>query len=443
MTDKLEFLGRWFLPSNPEDKVSGRLVFLPNEGITLELIGCFKEQDNILLSCHGVESWIQVIQGEGYEGYSFGDKYKKVTLLNCWVFAVNACASAFFPITKYSCRYMVVGTLLSSVGDLRFNSIQIGFTELNCWLPPRMIEPSVQSCEGEPANGTLSVSANTLITPVKVDGNIRVSLVSENDCVDGTIRSPRTLCEIAYIKEKGALSYLFDKAELFKQFLSLSTFSVITYSDISLYDHDNDEPPLDGQIRLYYAESVISTQRKRKIGEFLFSYIQIESLFSEIIKNWYVQANQKNFTPIRWRLIQIIERRFVFDNVDFLTVVQALEGCHREYIGKGRGKNKPLEQRIQELISEFSEVEYIDKFKTSNRQRFKFDAHTIATLRNDSSHCNREEITQISEKGEFCLLFREVRVLLICCILYIIGFQKDTINEILNKCKNDAVNFLG
>ena len=39
--EKLENKGYWWLPNNPNETVAGVLTYIPNEKITLELIGTF------------------------------------------------------------------------------------------------------------------------------------------------------------------------------------------------------------------------------------------------------------------------------------------------------------------------------------------------------------------------------------------------------------------
>ena len=43
LEESFEYDGLWWLPSDPENEVSGRLSYAPNEGITLKLIGAFAD----------------------------------------------------------------------------------------------------------------------------------------------------------------------------------------------------------------------------------------------------------------------------------------------------------------------------------------------------------------------------------------------------------------
>lgn len=41
MLDDFELKGLWWLPQNPDEKLSGNLVFKGDESITLEVVGSF------------------------------------------------------------------------------------------------------------------------------------------------------------------------------------------------------------------------------------------------------------------------------------------------------------------------------------------------------------------------------------------------------------------
>jgi len=49
MTEKFEYKGYWYLPSDPENAIAGILTYIPNESIILELIGTFENQQSELL----------------------------------------------------------------------------------------------------------------------------------------------------------------------------------------------------------------------------------------------------------------------------------------------------------------------------------------------------------------------------------------------------------
>ncbi len=43
MIEEFEYKGKWWLPDKPEKQISGTLRFNPTDGAVLELIGSFKD----------------------------------------------------------------------------------------------------------------------------------------------------------------------------------------------------------------------------------------------------------------------------------------------------------------------------------------------------------------------------------------------------------------
>ena len=46
MNDKVEYKGYWWIPNNPNRAIAGVITYLPQESITLELIGSFEEDES-------------------------------------------------------------------------------------------------------------------------------------------------------------------------------------------------------------------------------------------------------------------------------------------------------------------------------------------------------------------------------------------------------------
>ena len=76
MINGFEYKGYWYLPSDPEHKVAGILSYVPNESITLELIGSFEKSKTGIISSFEKErvDFILGITSDAHE----------VSLINCF-----------------------------------------------------------------------------------------------------------------------------------------------------------------------------------------------------------------------------------------------------------------------------------------------------------------------------------------------------------------------
>jgi hypothetical protein len=427
MKEKIEHIGWWFLPSNPDKKTTGKVTFAPNEKIQLELIGCFYSEEE-LISRLSESSNTAIIHGITSDA-------QEITLINSSS-SVSWNQSAPSPVTIYNCDYMIQGALLTDINEKCFSRIEIDIAELNTWLPFNVLEHSIQSDE---AGAVKEIKASLLPekafkTSTDIDNDTKLTLTkggrySATEQFNTITFSQTTSCKIENIKDKSAFYTLYTKAELFREFLSLATVSPATYTSITLYDNDHYEDTQGDQkhcvpINLYYIEHELS--KKVKDINFLFKYTDIKDDFPSIIKEWYQKASE--IAPIRRHLIKSIHPKQIFDSLDFLIIAQALDGYHKRFI-QTKGK---LEQRINEVITSFPDIDRI--------QKTNFDTQSIADSRNYYSHFYTKGSSQkILEGVDLYLLTKDLRLLLICCVLRVIGFENKKINEILNKCNNTSI----
>lgn len=111
----------------------------------------------------------------------------------------------------------------------------------------------------------------------------------------------------------------------------------------------------------------------------------------------------------------------IFSSIDFLIVVQALEGFFTRF-----RKEDSLSNMLRNIISEFS---CIDKIKNAD-----IAINEVVNSRHYYSHfMERSKKKHILDGQELYDLTHKLRKLLICCVLHFIGFNYPQINEILNK----------
>ena len=102
MDKPFEYKGKWYLPTqNRKDAIAGVLKFQPNKGLTLELIGSFKDQDEY-----------EIIWGIIESG-------KAVTLYNSFVTKRENMFSEL-EIATYTCNVVLIGGWFEDKNDLKF-----------------------------------------------------------------------------------------------------------------------------------------------------------------------------------------------------------------------------------------------------------------------------------------------------------------------------------
>ena len=127
MRKKIEYVGEWFLPANRDCRVYGTLTYLPLEGIKLRLYGGF--EDSVMTPLDKDQSIILGVTSDS----------KQITLSDCQVIQRGSATLVVGeeigkPNITYSPGYLLIGTHIENIEDVRFNKISADIFNLGEWL---------------------------------------------------------------------------------------------------------------------------------------------------------------------------------------------------------------------------------------------------------------------------------------------------------------------
>lgn len=438
MTEKFEYKGYWFLPGKEDSNVAGILTFSPEEKIVLELIGSFEKEERAINVFLDKES-VTVIHGITSDA-------KKVTLFNCIKYGSFNFSSSF-PITKYNCQYIILGKHMLDFSENLFDSITIDCPDLQSWLFPGIIKQEVEfKNKNEVRSTTYTISTDNKVNKkceALIDDNSKLTIrggfsINEDELHTKFTLKQYTYFEIETISEKNNIWDLLHKSNLFIQFISLAALSPCYITKVTLYDYDNYQEYSDGKkfyhpINLYYVDRKNSINNTNKQKDYLFRYNQISNKFPLIIKAWF--NSSVDIAPIRGHLIESIREKSYFSSLDFLIVVQALEGFHRRFVDQpksSKSKKVFLKNRLTALMALFEDVDII--IKTD------IDVEEVVQTRDYYSHFfNRCEKPKLKDGIDLYNLAKKLRLLLICCTLHLIGFDNPLINQLINNSYNNKL----
>lgn len=191
-------------------------------------------------------------------------------------------------------------------------------------------------------------------------------------------------------------------------------------------------------IEIIYIQRFANDSSKLKMHNFLFDYNSIALQYTQVIRKWYADRNE--IAPIRTHLIDSIKNKHSFSSIDFLIVIQAIEGFwwrfrddnYRKQTQIPVKKETDLKTIINELINEFDSI---NKIKTLN-----LDIKSVVDSRHYYSHfMNKTNKPHTLDGLELYDLTLKLRKVLICCILNFIGFDYMQINQILNHSNNSLL----
>lgn len=435
----ITFKGYWWLPGRPDDKVAGVLTYTRGKGAVLELVGCFTYGDgNPLMNMfdHKGEPLI----------YGIESGAKEISLVGCSK-GTSYNFSSPFPLTRYSADLVVYDKHIAGLDEVCDYTAYIRYEELPHWCFPGVIKTEY-SFENDDVSSVLirmdrmAEGADVIAGSTLSDGTV-VSLKRDGKYSMGESR-------LLPIMQQDTVLSIYNPAGLsirqilglnrkFEQFLSFATLRNVNTESIFLNDPDVSQD-LDGgrkymfPIYLYDRRRIADNPGTIKSGNFLFEFDDIETDFPQIVRRW-MDADD-DLEPILQHLVDSLTFKQTFGSVDFLVVVQAVEGFwwrfrdedYKQKLLTSSRKQTTLRTILCELMEEFSDVPAIRKVKD------ELDIPSIVDSRHYYSHfMRRSSKPNVKDGVELYRLTDSLKKLLICCVGSVIGLGRTSLNLILTR----------
>lgn len=437
MTELRIIKGYWWISNSPDEKVAGVLTYTPGDSLMLEIIGQFKP------NVSAVEEFINSENEDVIYGLS--SDAKKITLINCHRSGGSLNFSCPFPVQKYNCRHLLVGVHIESLEAPHFFKAQISMPYLSLWASPNAIENTTIFKENnvEKFNLAFNTKENNIsfldieTYRLSIDGVVNY----KGDYYEPQIRQ-KTIATITKTTDF-SLKDILHKIFLFEQFISFAVLKYIKSNKLILFDNSVYQELNDGKKHFFPIEYIQVNRdteniRKPEVLErtnFLFTYETIKQEFHLILKKWFLE--QDDIAPIRHHLIECVRHKGTFSSVDFLMVIQAIEGFWWRFresnyrltnniTGKRQTK---LHTILSYLINEFQDI--------SSLKLNEIKIEEVVDSRHYFSHFILKDKKPFAKDGlELYHLYCQIRKLLICCLLNFVGFKNEQISAIVSASNN-------
>lgn len=364
---------------------------------------------------------VDIILGESSDS-------RKITLINCRS-SQSYNFDCSFSMQVYNIQYVLRGIHINDYRQAIFNSITVHLPHLTKWVNNSRLKFSIP-LKNDLVNGFdlgYNLDESNILT-VTLNDNVRMEIEyvcsSTTDAYLEEIKITQAYKLRFNTYENWPLYKLLRLGNKFCNFLSLATFYSIDYNEITfrspvIFQELNNGRKIFHPIDFYFIQDNIPDQ-KASSSDYLFDLQKISSAFEDIMRAWY--KLDQTMVPILQHLIDSIQPKTYFSKADFLVVIQALEGFHTRF----RKRNKMrLMQRLKDLHKEFS---FIPSVANMN-----IDFQIAVDSRHYYSHFfHKDEKEHIADGEELYYLTRDLKVILICCILKETGFNNDIINNVIN-----------
>lgn len=441
-SEPLELKGYWWLPERPEDKVAGVLTYEPEGRIELELIGCFN-----MVGVSPVDMFIEEDGNDVPLIYGEDSDAKEISLLLCYrSFTCNL--SCNFPIIRYTVRYLIYDKHIKGLDEQCDYTARVRFPELSYWVCPGAIHTVFKYA---PDSRTI-VSTSLEITKLDDDSATIVGVTCDNGVNIRIKRSASMTTEALNLKPsieqfsqleiskpEGTMSLkeILHEIHKFESFLSLATKRTVIYDSLYLLD------PLVGQdfksggrhlfpIYVLSARHFETNARKIDRDKFIFTYEQIAENAHILIRNW--MTDDSGLIPIKNHLVESLIYKPVVSSVDFLQVIQAIEGVWWRYKdddyksahGISKKKNTELSVILAELINEQSCIQSIHNLQINI-------AAAVDSRHYYSHFVEKSKKPHTLDGIELYELTKQLRTLLLSLVLGLLGLDSITIEKIISE----------
>lgn len=441
LTEQHIFKGYWWLPENPDNKVAGVLTYTPGENIVLELIGAFEKEDgsfkNVLDSG---DRKVPLI-------YGIDSDSKEISLISCHSrFSLNF--SCPFPMVRYTAQVMVYDKHIKDLDEKCQYTAHVRFPELSYWAPPCAIGQEMEYREKDKEWGDCTFRLPKLdteketICSIVCENGIGISIKRNNNYRADDLMLKPDVEQYSYIEIKKScddtglsINEIFHEIHKVGQFLSLATKRNVRPESIYLIDPDVRQDYGEGKsyffpIYILRSQGIVPNPSRLSRNNFLFRYEDLSDRLPSILAKW--MSDTDNLQPIKNHLVDSLVYKPIVGSVDFLQVIQAIEGvwwrfkddAYRAAKGISKRKQTTLNTILKELLGSLSDIPSIVKLN--------LDIEAVVDSRNYYSHFVDKSKKPKSLDG--LALYEQTKMLrkiLLCLVLELLGLSHDEIEYIL------------
>jgi len=333
-----DYKGKWFLPTNINEKISGTLHVEKMKEFHLDLVGNFFGKLD-------VNKKIEVILGYTSDG-------KKFTLIDNFIKNFRT-SSPGFSTCIFSPTIIIIGKHFSSYSEINFRHVDLQLQSFDNWLGIYGFD-SIKIDEEH--NGKIQINYEL---PKKISFKIGENASGEFNFFVNTSLNHRS--NEMKISQKASLRILsdfdrniddfFDMIFKFQSFFGLAYFNTPAIEMIEAFEL-SDDVDADNCVEVLVRDMQISNSRDKI--DFLFTYSDIKEKLDNVISNWFLKFEK--IRPVLGGLLQSFNRDNKVVEFNFLGIIQSLETFHRRI-----KKNKILDKevfkaKIDEILDTISDV---------------------------------------------------------------------------------------
>ncbi len=446
----IKYEGFWWLPSNLDKKLFGIIEFLDKSIIHFSVLGTFTQDRSLDNS-----DFYEIILGITKEG-------KDITLVKSSCIKTNIPSCQGIIHKEYRVTSVFLEIHYKTLKEMKFYKIVVEYDYLAHWVYYGIPNFIKEWYSQQPLENQNNPNLEAKTTKGKI--SIRVFANTFLDCLEFK-QEKRSQIIIDLIEKEldineWYLSYLYP----LQNFLTLATNQKNLITSISVYSRHEPSLVHDIEIPVQLISGIISHDRleNKKSNEMLFTLECIESHFSLCIQKWLnINDEIKHICDIYFG---IKYADFMYGELRFISIVQALESYHRIKIENDcnsldkQQKQREHESKLKEIYNAVSEnhikwlkeklafsheISFKNRIKDLSekhkktidplvKDRDKFSTK-VGNTRNYYTHYDRSLTEKSAQENELFRLSQVLNFLLQSCILAELGFSSELRESLISK----------
>lgn len=453
MIEEFEYKGIWWLPSKPEEQISGTLKFTPEKGAVLDLIGSFKN----------ITDMNKMLEPEIIIGISSNGK--NITLHKCFETKSNLSFPGLLTSSFYA-NIVFVNAHFQKTEDIKFKNLSVHYLYLDEWVNVSGFDIQHLFDKKEVViRYKLPEPIQAAIDDYKILLDVRATGPTHSIVQKEASIKQRTYVRIEPSVEKSFDEYL-NILHHIQNFLSLGIMEPVYPLTIEGITEMNKETINDKvynpPVKIYRLSDIPKAPKKLLPFDMLFTFKDISHKFELFLKNWFEKADLLE-TVYNLHFGTLYNPRMYLGH-RFLSLIQAIESFHQRIHGgkylsveeykliydalvnaipdwvrsdlKDRlkeylkyGREFSLRKRLKEIFDKYQEI--IDRF-IGDENAF---IEKVVDTRNYQTHHDEDLKERAAGGEELYRLTQKLKMLLEVCFLTELGFSSEEIKALFSRNK--------
>jgi hypothetical protein len=319
--EEFEYSGIWWLPENPENRVTGQLSFNKDEDPLLELLGALNPRETF---SSGADFQPEIILGITTDG-NLCTLYKNIGIGR----------SHSFPgisRERFRSQYLFFGKHFSTGEEIKFSSYRVNYTNLEEWMGKSPFDLEILKEEEK----VKKYSAHYTYPDVV---EINIPSLNSNFCAVSTLDTHTdyktiTFHHRSYLRFHPASSQhfdwywdlLYDMRNLLTLMIGELVHPIKVQAYIDKLEDEDDKTKVE-IVDIYFRQPYAKPTKRVASSEMLITLPFIQGTSSDLFETWF--SNREKFRSVYDLFFGYLYRSDMYVQFRFLSLMQALEGFHR------------------------------------------------------------------------------------------------------------------